>query len=181
MKPWIFAIFFAIFITAPVQAHPHIFVTPKATFILNDHFVSQIDVEWDFDDMSSALFLESCGSNTTEIRNLVFPETQLLANGSQVVRTSYYTTVEIDGTPVNNLIPSNFKAEFVNGNLHCHFTLNINQPIGSTMKIGFNDPTIYNDFDVQKGNFQIYNHSGSVPVLTKQTENDIDKIFLSWY
>lgn len=180
MRIWILALLFTTFITPLSQAHPHIFITPKATFIMDNHFVSQINVEWEFDSMSSSLFLESSGSNTAEIWNLVFPETQLLANGVQVVRTSYYTTVEIDGTPVSNLTPTDFKADFVNGNLRCQFTLNINQTVGNTMEIGFSDPTIYNDFDIQRGNFQILDRSDITPVLAKQTEKYIDKISLSW-
>lgn len=180
MKAWIIALLFTIFIAPPAQAHPHVFITPKATFIMNAHFVSQIDVEWDFDDMSSALFSESCGSNTAQIWNLVFPETQILANGSEVSRTSYYTNVEIDGTPLGNLTPANFTADFVNGSLRCRFTISVNQSVGSTIRLWFDDPTNYNAFDIQRGNFQVLDQSGAPPLLRKSTENDIDKISLAW-
>lgn len=181
LKAWIIAVFFTILFSTPhAQAHPHVFITPKATLITNDHFVSQINVDWEFDAMSSSLFLESAGSNTAEIWNLVFPETQLLANGEQTTRTGYYTYVEIDGRVMNDLIPTDFTADFVDGSLHCRFTLNINQTVGNTLKIGFSDPTAYNDFDIQRGNFHILAQSGATPVLEKQTENYIDKISLSW-
>lgn len=180
MKTWICTLLFMVFISLPAQAHPHVFITPKATVIMNDHFVSQINVEWDFDDMSSALFLESCGSNTAKIWSLVFPENQLLANGGQAPRTSYYTSVEIDGVPVANLTPADFTADFVNGSLRCQFTLYINQNVNHIMKIWFDDPTIYNAFDLQSGNFQFIDQSGASHGLQMQTENDIDKIFLSW-
>ena len=180
MKAWIIAFLFTLFISSPSQAHPHIFITPKATFIMNDHFISQINVEWDFDDMSSALFAESCGSNTAGIWSLVFPATQILANGSQVSRTSYYTYVEIDGIPVGNLTPENFSADFVNGSLRCKFTVSIRQNAGNTIRLWFDDPTIYNAFDIQRGNFQVLDQSGALPVLRQVTENDIDKISLAW-
>ena len=181
MKAWIIAVFFTIlFITPHAQAHPHVFITPKATLITNDHFVSQINVEWEFDAMSSSLFLESVSSNTAEIWNLVFPETQLLANGGQTARTGYYAYIEIDGRVINDLIPTDFTADFADGILRCRFTLNINQTVGNAMKLGFSDPTTYNDFDIQRGNFQILAQSGATPVLEKKTENYVDKILLSW-
>lgn len=180
MKTWIWTLLFMVFISLPAQAHPHVFITPKATVVMNDHFVSQINVEWDFDDMSSALFLESCGSNTAEIWQLVFPENQLLANGGQAPRTSYYTTVEIDGVPAANLTPADFTAHFVNGSLRCQFILYINQNVDHIMKIWFDDPTIYNAFDLQSENFQFIDQSGAPHGLQMQTENDIDKISLSW-
>jgi ABC-type uncharacterized transport system substrate-binding protein len=180
VKTWIFVLLCIVFISPPAQAHPHVFITPRATVIMNDHLVSQINVEWDFDDMSSALFLESSGSNPAEIWYLVFPENQLLANGAQAPRTSYYTTVEIDGIPVANLTPAYFTTNFVNGSLRCQFTLYINQNVGNTIKIWFEDPTTYNAFDIQIGNFQLVDQSGASHVLQKQTQNDIDKIFLSW-
>lgn len=56
MKVWIIALFITIILTPMVQAHPHVFITPQAVIIINDHAVSQINVEWDFDEMSSSLF-----------------------------------------------------------------------------------------------------------------------------
>jgi len=180
MKAWIMAILFIIFFAPQAQAHPHVFITPKAVVTMNNHVVSQINVEWDFDDMSSAMFSESVGSNTDEIWNLVFPPSQVLADGSQAVRSGYYTNIEIDGTPIANLTPVDFKATFVNGGLHCNFTIIINQNVDHTVKIWFDDSTIYNAFDVQRGNFQVSDQSGTSHVLQKQTEKDIDKILLSY-
>ena len=165
---------------ARAQAHPHVFITPKATLITNDHLVSQINVEWEFDAMSSSLFLESAGSNTAEIWNLVFPKIQLLENGSQTTRTGYYAYVEIEGRMINDLMPTDFTADFVDGILHRRFNLLINQTVGNTMKFGFNDPTAYNDFDIQKENFQILAQSGATPLLGKKIENYVDRISLSW-
>lgn len=169
--------FFNFFNLSAVEAHPHVFITPKAEIVGNDHFVSQINVEWDFDDMSSSLFLESSGSDTGEIWSLVFPDMQLTADGQQVARSNYYTDVEIDGTPVDDLKPENFNASFVNGKLYCTFTLYINKNVDSTLKLWFDDPTIYNAFDIEPENFSV---SGTAGSLQKQTENDIDKIYLSF-
>ncbi|HMM22364.1 MAG TPA: DUF1007 family protein [Selenomonadales bacterium] len=180
MKIWILTFLFIVFISPPAQAHPHVFITPKATLVLNGHAVSQINVEWDFDDMSSALFFESCGSDSAAIWNLVFPENQLLVNGGQAPRIGYYTTVEIDGVPVANLTPAYFTANYVNGILRCQFTLYINRNVGNTMKIWFDDPTTYNAFDIQSGNFQFVDQSGASHGLQQQTEDNIDKMFLSW-
>lgn len=181
MKVWIIAILFTIWGIPSVQAHPHVFITPKALVVANQHFVSQINVEWDFDDMSSSLFLESCGFNVGEIWKLVFPDTQVLQNGSQVARSGYYTSVEIDGTPIYNLAPTDFTADFVNGKLRCKFTLNINQSVDNTLQIWFDDPTIYNAFDVEQVNFQVVDQQSATNcVLQKQTENNMDKICLTF-
>jgi hypothetical protein len=67
---------------------------------------------------------------------------------------------------------------FVNGSLHCNFTININQKVDNTVKIRFDDSTIYNAFDVQRGNFQVSDQGGTSHVLHKQTDKDIDKIVL---
>lgn len=181
MKIWILAILFIVFSIPSVQAHPHIFITPKATILTNDHFVSQINVEWDFDDLSSSLFLESCGFDSAEVRKLVFPATQVLQNGNQVPRSGYYTNIMIDGTPLDDLTPTDFTATFVDGKLHCTFTLTINQSVTNTLQLWFDDPTIYNDFDVDQENFQIIDQQGSTTcVLQKQTENNIDQICLTF-
>lgn len=179
VKTWIIAILFTFLFTPIVQAHPHVFITPKATVVMNNHSVSQINVEWDFDAMSSALFLESCGSNPDEIWNTVFPQTQVLTDGSQSARSGYYTNVEIDGVPIDNLTPANFNVSYVDGSLHCQFTLNINQNINNTLKIWFNDPSMNDAFDVQQGNFQVSDQSETSHVIQRQTENDIDKIIIS--
>jgi len=180
MKTWIMAILFVMFVTLQVQAHPHVFITPKAVVMMNNHFVSSINVEWDFDAMSSTLFLESCGSNTDEIWDLVFPQTQILADGSQSARSGYYTNVEIDGTSVGNITPTDFRADFVDGSLRCRFTVNINQNVDYSLKIWFDDSTIYNAFDVQRGHFHASDQCGTSHILQKQAENDIDKILLSF-
>lgn len=181
MRTWIFFILSVFFLIPSAQAHPHVFITPKAVVVANNHLVSQINVEWDFDDMSSSLFLESCGSNLEEIWNLVFPETQLLQNGSYAVRTNYYTTVDIDGMPIDNLTPADFKADFVNGRLRCQFVLYINQTVNSTMRIRFNDPTIYNDFNIEQENFHLVDQeTGINRVLQLRTQNYIDEIDVSF-
>lgn len=180
VKVWIIAMGLITLFVPLTEAHPHIFITPKAVVALNNHFVSQVDVEWDFDDMSSSLFLESCGSNTDQIWDLVFADTQVLSGRHQTKRSAYYLNVEIDGMPISNLRPNDFKANFVNGNLQCRFTLYINQIVDHSFKIWFDDPTIYNSFDTQQGNFQIADQSGAGHVFYKQTENDIDKMCVSF-
>ncbi|EGO62892.1 hypothetical protein ALO_15817 [Acetonema longum DSM 6540] len=130
--------------------------------------------------MSSSLFLECGGSNTAEIWNLLFPKTQLLANGGQADRTGYYTFVEIDGRVIDDLIPADFRADFVDGILRCRFTLNINQNVNNSFRIWFNDPTTYNDFDVQLENFQVIDPNGIPLSLRQQIENYIFKISLLW-
>lgn len=164
--------------TPAVQAHPHVFITPQAVMTMNNHFISQINVEWDFDAMSSSLFLESCGADTTQIWSLVFPDNQLLADGRQTPRLDYYTDVEIDGNPVGNLVPANFRANFVDGQLRCTFTLYINQNVNKTLKVWFDDPTIYNAFDIEPGNFSVAGQPAN-NVLQKQTEQDTDKILVT--
>jgi ABC-type uncharacterized transport system substrate-binding protein len=181
MRIWILAMLSVFFLIPSVQAHPHVFITPKAVVVANNHLVSQINVEWDFDDMSSSLFLESCGSNMEEIWNLVFPETQLLQNGSYAARTNYYTSIDIDGMPIDNLTPADFKADFVNGKLRCQFVLYINQNVNSTMRIRFNDPTIYNDFNIEQENFHLLDQGNGIDrVLELQTQNYIDEIYVSF-
>jgi ABC-type uncharacterized transport system substrate-binding protein len=162
------------------QAHPHVFITPKAVVTINNHVVSQVNVEWDFDELASSLFLECAGTDNGEIWKLVFPELQLLADGSKAPRSGYYTNVEIDGVPIPNLVPGNFQANYVDGSLHCQFTLDINQNVDHTFKIWFNDPTIYNDFDTQQGNFQFQGQNDTEFVVQKQTQDDIDKIYMSF-
>lgn len=180
MKIWTIAILFMIFFTPLAKAHPHVFITPKAVITINNHAVSQIDVEWDLDAMSSSLYLESCGSDSSEIWKILFPETQLLVNGSYTPRAGYYTTVEIDGTPIANVIPSNFQTSYVDGSLHCQFTLYVNQHVNNSLRIWFDDSTIYNAFDVQGENFQINDQNGVSYTIQKQNENDIDKISVAF-
>lgn len=181
MRIWIIALLLTMLGIPSVEAHPHVFITPKAVVLMNNHFVSQINVEWDFDDMSSSLFLESCGSNSVEIRKLIFPETQVLQNGSQVPRSGYYTNIKIDGTPIYNLTPTDFTADFVNGMLRCKFTLNINQNVNHTLQLWFDDPTIYNDFDIEQVNFQVIDQQSSTNcVLQEQTEANTDQICLTF-
>lgn len=180
MKTWLMAVLCSFIFTLPVSAHPHVFITPKATIVISNHAVSQINVEWDFDDMSSALFKESGGSDSAAIWNLVFPQMQLLVNGSQAPRSGYYTYLEIDGKPYPNLTPAYFQTTFVDGILQCRFTLFINQPINHSVTLWFDDPTIYNQFDMDPGNFQIDNQSAQPVSLEQRSESGVDKIYVSF-
>lgn len=182
MKIWLRGILFIIFFIAmpSAEAHPHIFITPQATIIMSDHFVSQINVEWDFDDMSSALFSESYGTNRDDIWNSIFPVTQLTQDGRQVPRAGYYTNIEIDGTSLPDITPANFKVDYNNGNLQCKFTLYLNQTVDNSLKISFTDPTIYNDFDVQEENFEVWQQQNGVHyTLRKETATDLAYIHLT--
>ncbi len=180
MKIRTIAILFMISFTSLAQAHPHVFITPKAVITINNHAVSQIDLEWDLDAMSSSLYLESCGSDSSEIWKILFPETQLLADGSYAARSGYYTTVEIDGSPIANVIPANFQTSYVDGSLHCQFTLYINQYVNNSLKIWFDDSTIYNAFDVQEENFQINDQNGAGYTIQEQNEINIDKVSVAF-
>lgn len=180
MKTWIVTFLFTIIFIPLAQAHPHVFITPKAVITINKHAVSQIDVEWDLDAMSSSLYLEGCGSDSSQIWKILFPETQLLVDGGYAARAGYYTTIEIDGTPIANVMPANFQTSYCDGSLHCQFTLYINQYVNNSLKIGFDDATIYNAFDVQEENFQINDQNSVGYTIQKQTENNIDKIFVAF-
>ncbi len=180
MKTWTLAMLFMIFFIPLAQAHPHVFITPKTVIAIDNHAVSQIDVEWDLDAMSSSLYRESCGGDSSEIWKIIFPETQLLANGSYTARSGYYTTIEIDGSSIANVIPANFQTSYVDGSLHCQFTLYINQYVNNSLRIWFDDATNYNAFDVQEENFQINDQNGASYTIQKQNENYIDKIFVAF-
>jgi ABC-type uncharacterized transport system substrate-binding protein len=164
----------------PVLAHPHVFITPKAVIEVNNHAVSQINMEWNFDALSSALFLEACNSNTDQIWDLIFPDTQFRADGRTVTRTNYYIYLEIDGTPVANVTPSYFKSEFVDGRLHCQFTIYVNQYVNHNMRMWFWDRSGYDAFDVKQENFSASDQQLNCTVEESQNEHgiEIDNVYL---
>ena len=86
MKTWLIALLLICGTTSSVAAHPHVFITPQAEIILDNHYVSQINVQWIFDAFTSAWIFESCDSNKEEIWNMVFPKTQFRADGRPLIR-----------------------------------------------------------------------------------------------
>lgn len=180
MKIWFLTLLFAVILApAAVYAHPHVFITPKATAVMGHHAVSQIIVEWDFDEMSSSLYKESCGNDSSQIWATLFPDTQLLADGSRGARSGYYTNISIDGTRLAAIAPAYFQTSYVDGSLHCRFILYVNQVVNHSLKIWFDDATIYNAFDTSQQNFGLNDQSGDGYTLQQQTENGIDKICIS--
>ena len=94
--------------------------------------------------------------------------------------SDYYTHLEIDGVRIANITPTAFRADFVDGKLHCQFTLNVQQNVNQSLRLWFLDSSAYDYFTINQANFSVSDPQFTCQVQEAQPVNglEIDQVFL---
>src|SRR5262245_12704014 len=152
----IFLLVFAVVVaTAPVHAHPHVWVTMHTELVYApDGRITGIRHAWSFDDMFSTLATQ--GLDSKEKGKFTREELAPLAkvNVESLKEFDYFTYAIADGKKTELTDPaSDYWLDYKDQVLTLNFTLPFKKPVkAKELKIEIYDPTIFVDFSFEKTN-----------------------------
>jgi ABC-type uncharacterized transport system substrate-binding protein len=140
-------------LTAPAQAHPHVWVTMHSEVIYApDGSVTGVRHAWAFDDMFSAFATQGYEGKVKGqfTREELAPLAKV--NVESLKEYDYFTYAIADGKkePMTDPLPD-YYLDYTNQVLTLHFTLPFKTPVkAKELKIDIFDPTIFVDFEFAK-------------------------------
>jgi ABC-type uncharacterized transport system substrate-binding protein len=142
-------------ITAPVAAHPHVYVTNAATVVFEKGVIVAIDHVWAFDEFYSAMAVE--GLDTNKDGKYSREELAELAktNIEGLKDFDYFTQASLAGRDLKLAEPKNYWLEYNNNLLELHFRSPLLQPVPTDVKdlaFSVGDPSFFISFDLVKDN-----------------------------
>lgn len=138
-------------VASVAQAHPHMWIDARATFVFDDAGrLAALTQRWLFDDMFSPYALQGLKKNkdgsyaAATLKSMADDWVQAL--GDPV--SHYFTTVNVDGKAVKYAAPRDARVDWSNKSkrLSLTFTLPLAEPVslaGRTAKIDIFDPTYF--------------------------------------
>lgn len=131
--------------TAPVEAHPHVFVDYAVTLLVSADRVTGVRLSWKFDDLFSGFILQEFDKDrngTLSAAEVQRIETTHLA---EFQKANYYTTLSVNGKPGPSPVAQEFRATAAKGIVTYEFTLPVGLPLSSTtaMEVLIDDPVYY--------------------------------------
>jgi ABC-type uncharacterized transport system substrate-binding protein len=112
---------FLFIVTAPLFAHPHVFIDNSFDFIFDDESLRGIEVTWVFDEMFSASIIMDYDAN----KNRIFEEkeSQAVERGafSNLKNYDYFLHIDIDGKNFTIKTVNDFTAEITDNRMVYHF------------------------------------------------------------
>lgn len=136
---------------APASAHPHIFVTHKASIAFDKGAIVGIDHVWFFDEFYSAMAVE--GLDTNKDGKLSREELHELAktNIEGLKDFDYFTKATLAGKELKVADPSDYWLEHKDGVLSLHFRSPLVEPVPANQKgfaFSIYDPSFLIAFDL---------------------------------
>jgi ABC-type uncharacterized transport system substrate-binding protein len=156
-----------------VFAHPHTFVNTGAQFVLSDGMLSEVRIDWVFDEMTTGALLGLSameGDRPVDMAELNGMWGQALPAPH---RLKDFVYIETNGNSIGIPAPSNVQLSLKNGQLRYMATFYVSQPVNAT-KIWFLDASNYIAFTLNGNNIRCL--GGGVTIGTEQY---IDKVFLN--
>lgn len=137
------------------QAHPHVFIDNRVTFLFTGGKVTGFRTDWRFDEIFTEDLLAQF--DTDGDKQFSAAESQGVKEGTLPNLTAfhYFTYAYMDGKDLGKLEPADFKADVVDGAARFVFTYHFPQPA---------DP------HQQKIKVSIYDHEYYVEVLTAEKD-----------
>ena len=138
---------------APVQAHPHVWVTVEATLLYERGAFTGLQHVWTFDEFYSAMAVE--GLDTNKDGKYSREELAELAkvNVTSLKDFSYFTHPTLAGQALKVADPNTYWLEYKDGILALHFVLPFASPVLPDAKgfaFGIYDPSFFIAFDLAK-------------------------------
>ncbi|MGY2052327.1 DUF1007 family protein [Methylobacterium sp. JK268] len=133
----------------PAQAHPHVWITTRATIVYGpDGRVSAIRHAWTFDPSYSAFTVQGLGDKA--------PSPEALAalardNAENLADSAYFTSLRIDGRKQDFGPPREEAMSYADGALTLHFTLPLKAPGKGSLTLEVYDPTYFVAFSLADG------------------------------
>lgn len=139
--------------SAPVAAHPHVWVVTQTTLVFENGVATAIEHKWTFDEMYSAMATQGLDKNND--KKLDRDELAELAkvNMEGLKEFGYFTHPSLDGQAIKVGEATNAYLQHADGILSLHFRLPMATPVLPEAK-GFGyqvyDPSFFIAFDLAK-------------------------------
>ncbi len=141
-------VFASLALTAPVLAHPHVWVTIKSELVYApDGTVTGVHHAWTFDDMFSTFATQGLAQKTKGqfTREELAPLAEV--NVSSLKEYDYFTYATADGKKTAFVDPKDYWLDFANSTLTLHFMLPFVAPVkAQALNLEIYDTTYFIDF-----------------------------------
>jgi ABC-type uncharacterized transport system substrate-binding protein len=133
-------------------AHPHVFVEPKAKLICAGRQLLRVEVEFQFDLMTSRGIIEAFDQNKNG---------RLDAHEIAVIRTKaipglaeygFFTYLRLDGVAIQVRGTGADVRVHPNGKVSYLFVIPVGRTVAREVRFWFSDPTIFTAFDTKRAN-----------------------------
>jgi ABC-type uncharacterized transport system substrate-binding protein len=141
--------------SAPVSAHPHVWVSVETTVVYEVGKVAGFQHRWTFDDMYTAMAIQGLDKDQDGIYSREELSELAQVNIDGLKEFDFFTYARVKETPVKLAAPKDYWLEHKDGVLSLHFTLPIAEPVPAESE-GFEfavyDQTFFIAFDLAKEN-----------------------------
>ncbi len=159
MKQLILLVCFLFIFSFRLFAHPHIFIDSYVTFVFERDMLKGMRISWVWDEMWSQQVVMDCDKNLDDEFNsgeLAIVEEEYF---SGIKDYDYFMKIMIDGKPHAVPAPVNFNAKIAPATQIVTYDffvlLNVAVSAGKSIKVVFDDETIYTAFSIKQGMLKI--------------------------
>lgn len=148
MRPFLYSIVFWFLFPTAVGAHPHVWVTPHATFIGTEGRIVSVRMDWRFDEFFSLILFEDFDkdkSGTFESHEIDLMRAGAFQGLSEVF---FFTDLRVSGEKVEWETARDFSVEVHDdGTVSYRFVLDLPEPAdpAARMTLSLYDPDFYVD------------------------------------
>jgi ABC-type uncharacterized transport system substrate-binding protein len=143
------------FLSAPVQAHPHVWVSVETTVLYEGGHVTGLRHKWTFDDMYTTMAIEGLDVNGDGTYSKEELADLAKVNMDGLKDFGYFTHAKLGETVLKVKEPVDYWLEHKDGVLSLHFTLPLEQPVlaeAEELNFSVYDETFFIAFDLAKDN-----------------------------
>lgn len=137
-------------------AHPHVWVTVKATVLYENGAITGLQQEWTFDEMYTAMAIEGLDTNHDGVYDRKELAELAKVNIDGLTEFGYFTFAKLGGADLKFNAPVDYWLEHsASGILTLHLTLPLEKPVpAETAELDFSiyDPSYFIAFDFAKDN-----------------------------
>ena len=169
-----------VFLTKPVRAHPHVWVTAHAEILYDEsQRVAGLRHIWTFDEFYSAWAIQGLEEDYGVVGPAQLRELARI-NATSLVEFGYFTDVRIDGAYHDFAPPVDYGMIYRDGHLTLSFTLPLSQPVRprTAFVMEIYDPTFFVSFAIDKGDDAVRivgGPSGCAKTITRPASSEIEE------
>jgi len=160
-----------------VEAHPHVFIDNRVTFILADQKITGFRENWLFDEVFSDQLLQQFDADQDGAFSPAESAQAAAGTLPNLANFHYFTYVWLDGKDLGRLEPSDFHASAKKGLVTFDFLVKLPRPVDPTqqaMALEINDRQYYVEVLLAKENPIVFKGQGSLACsasVTKDVKN----------
>jgi ABC-type uncharacterized transport system substrate-binding protein len=167
----------AAFAPETVEAHPHVFIDNRVTFILDGQKITGFRENWLFDEVFSDQLLQQFDADQDGAFSPAESAQAAAGTLPNLANFHYFTYVWLDGKDLGRLEPSDFHASAKKGLVTFDFLVKLPRPVDPTqqaMALEINDRQYYVEVLLAKENPIVFKGQGSLACsasVTKDVKN----------